>query len=62
MEKMNRRVEKNENRSRENMKAENARISAARLYLHYISIHIQSAMQYKTSFFFDDTWPVFVFV
>lgn len=33
------------------MKAENARISAVRLYLHYISIHIRSAMQYKTSFF-----------
>ena len=38
-------------RSRGNMKAENARISAVRLYLHYISIHIRSAMQYKTSFF-----------
>ena len=65
MERMNRRIEKNKNRnhngnqnekrhrkrSRGNMKAENARISAVRLYLHYISIHIRSAMQYKTSFF-----------
>lgn len=67
MEKMNRRVERNKNRnhnenqdekrnrkrsrSRGNMKAENARVSAVRLYLHYISIHIRSAMQYKTSFF-----------
>ena len=65
MERMNRRIERNKNRnhngnqnekrhrkrSRGNMKAENARISAVRLYLHYISIHIRSAMQYKTSFF-----------
>ena len=65
MERMNRESERNKNRnhngnqnekrhrkrSRGNMKAENARISAVRLYLHYISIHIRSAMQYKTSFF-----------
>ena len=58
MERMNRRIERNKNRnhngnqnekrhrkrSRGNMKAENARISAVRLYLHYISIHIRSAM------------------
>ena len=45
------------------MKAENARISAVTICIcHYISIHIRSAMQYKTSFFSDDTWPVFVFI
>ena len=76
MERMNRRIEKNKNRnhngnqnekrhrkrSRGNMKAENARISAVRLYLHYISIHIRSAMQYNDFLLFDDIWPVFVFI
>ena len=66
MERMNRRIERNKNRnhngnqnekrhrkrSRGNMKAENARISAVRLYLHYISIHIRSVM---ASFYFHLT-------
>ena len=37
--------------SNTNTQKQEKKVSAAKLYLHYISIHIRSTMQYKTSFF-----------
>ena len=73
MERMNRRIEKNKNRnhngnqnekrhrkrSRGNMKAENARISAVRLYLHYSYSKCNAVQDFLL---FDNTWTVFVFI
>ena len=49
---------KNENLEKTNKKEKmeklhkkDRKVSALRLYCHYISIHVRSTMQYKTSFF-----------
>ena len=44
-------VKTNKKEKMEKLHKKDKKVSALRLYCHYISIHVRSTMQYKTSFF-----------